>query len=139
MYHTIVVPVDLAHFEKLTKSLNTAAELAGLWNAAVYYAGVTSTQPSDVAHTIDEYRQILEDFAADQARQYDIDARPHMIVTADTTADLDYRLLEELSALKADLVVMASHIPGVPDELHLKGSNAAYLARHAHCSVFVVR
>jgi universal stress protein F len=58
----------------------------------------------------------------------------------DPGAELDERFLEALySTTRADLVVIASHPPGAADALHLIGSHAAWLVRHADVSVFVVR
>ena len=50
MTKKILVPVDLAHTEKLEKALNTAADLARGTGAEIVYAGVAQSQPSEVAH-----------------------------------------------------------------------------------------
>ena len=47
------------------------------------------------------------------------------------------RLVELADRVDADLIVMASHIPGLAD--YVFSSNAGYLASHSKLSVFVVR
>lgn len=46
-------------------------------------------------------------------------------------------ILKQAKALEADVIVMASHGPLMRD--YVMGSNAAHVALHAPCSVFVVR
>jgi len=46
-------------------------------------------------------------------------------------------ILHIASDLNADLIVMASHNPGLAD--YLIGANAEKVMRHAQCSVMVVR
>ena len=55
----------------------------------------------------------------------------------DPAADLDHRLIAAGREIGADLIVMASHLPGLPE--HLFASNAGAVASHAKVSVFVVR
>ena len=137
MYQQIMVPVDLAHVERLDKALTTAANLAKHYAIPVCYVGVTATQPSAVAHTPQEYTQKLERFAAERGRQHGIDATAKAYISHDPTIDLDDTLYKAIADTGADLVVMASHVPGLPD--YIWGSNAGSLAAHASVSVFVVR
>ncbi len=46
-------------------------------------------------------------------------------------------ILSVAQEIGADAIVVASHDPSIAD--YLLGSVAAYVVRHAHCSVFVVR
>ena len=46
-------------------------------------------------------------------------------------------ILSFASERKADMIVMASHDPGIVD--YFLGSVAGHVVRHAHCSVLVVR
>lgn len=46
-------------------------------------------------------------------------------------------LLEVARRIGADLIVLASHVPGMKD--HVWAGNAARVARQAECSVFIVR
>lgn len=53
--------------------------------------------------------------------------------------ELDDRLLEAIRDTGADLVVMASHPPGIGDKLHIIHSNGANIVKHSNVSVFIVR
>src|SRR5204863_5872427 len=49
-------------------------------------------------------------------------------------------VLEEASAINADLIVMSSHRPQRPGiRTYFLGSNAGHVVRYAQCSVLVVR
>ncbi len=137
MYKVIAVPVDLAHVARLGKALETAADLARHYGAMLHYVGATTETPSSVAHTPSEFRTKLERFAAEQGRALGVEARAKPLVSLDPAVDLDRDLLKAFEEIGADLVVMASHIPGVMD--HLISSNAGWVTSHAKISVFVVR
>lgn len=137
MYKKIMVPVDLAHADRLDKALTTAADLSKHYKIPVCYVGITATTPGPVAHTPEEYNSKLEAFAKEQGTKHGIDASAHTKISPDPSVDLDETLITALKEIDADLVVMASHVPGVPE--HIFASNAGYLASHAPVSVLVVR
>ena len=137
MYTKIMVPVDLAHAERLAKALATAADLAGHYRVPVCYVGVTAATPGPLSHNIEEYRRRLATFAGEQAEAHGLRAAAHAVSTHDPTADLRTALLRAVEETGSDLVVMASHLPGLPD--HFFASNAGTVASHASVSVFVVR
>lgn len=139
MYHKILVPVDLAHLDKLYKALNTAIDIGKHYDASLCYVAVTNTAPSEVAHNPEELADKLAAFAKEQAEAHNIEAQSRVIPTADTAVELDKRLLEAIEATGSDLVVMASHSPGIGDRLHILHSNGANLVKHSDVSVFVVR
>lgn len=139
MYRRIMVPVDLAHVDKLEKALSTAADLARHYEAELYYVAVTGKVPNRVAPSPEQFAAELNHFAAQKSSELGLDVRAKAISSVDVTVELDDTLIAAAQELDADLVVMASHIPGVPDRLHLVGSNAAYVVRHCDVSVFVVR
>ncbi|MEQ9489909.1 MAG: universal stress protein [Alphaproteobacteria bacterium] len=133
----IAVPVDLAHVDKIGKALDLAAVLAKQTNAKVCYMGVTSSAPSSVAHTVEEFKKRLESFAEEQGKQHGIDASSDTIKCNDPAVDLGDALIEASKEEKVDTIVMASHVPGIAE--HFFASNAGYVASHAPVSVFVVR
>jgi nucleotide-binding universal stress UspA family protein len=137
MYTTLMVPVDLAHVQSLDKALRCAADLARLWKAAVVYVGVTAGAPSALAHNPAEFQQRLDAFAQAQAAQHGITASGHMALCNDPAVELEQALMKAIDDTSADLVVMASHIPGLKE--HLWPSNGGQLAGHAKASVLVVR
>ncbi len=137
MYQTIAVPVDLEHIDRLPKALRTAVDLAKHYGATVHYVGATTETPSPIAHNPSEYQAKLEAFAKSEGEQHGVDTKAKMIVSLDMTIDLDKQLRQAFEDIGADLVVMASHIPGIKD--HLFSSNAGWIANHSSISVFIVR
>jgi len=139
MYNKIMVPVDLEHVDKLEKALQSASELAKSYGAPVCYVAVTGGVPNRVAPSPEKFEVELNMFAREQADKYDIETECKAVHSVDVAVELDDKLLEAIDAVGADLVVMASHIPGVADKLHLISSNAAYMVKHSDVSIFVVR
>jgi nucleotide-binding universal stress UspA family protein len=137
MYTKIMVPVDLAHIEKLDKALDTATDLARHYRIPVCYVGVTAEAPTEVAHTPGEYAEKLRAFGVRQAEQHGLDVTTAAYPSHDPAADLDRTLITAAKDNGADLIVMASHIPGFAN--HIFGSNAGAVASYAEVSVFVVR
>jgi len=137
MFSKIMVPVDLAHTERLGKALSVAADIARSQNAAVVYVGVTASTPGPVAHTPDEFARKLDAFAKEQADKNGLDASAKSITVPDPTVDLHETLMETADELGADLVVMASHAPGASD--YIFAGYGAHLAAHSDASVFLIR
>lgn len=139
MYHKIMVPVDLEHITQMEKALHGAAELATSYSVPVCYVAVAGRAPNEVAASPQAFEAALDEFARDQAVAHGIETSSLTLSSVDVPAELDRKLLEAIRDTGADLVVMASHRPGITDRLHLIGSNAAWLVRHSDVSVFVVR
>ncbi len=137
MFKRIMVPVDLAHVETLDKAMTCASDLARQYGASVVYVGVTASTPGSVAHNPGEFADKLADFARAQGAAHGIAAEAHAVTSHDPTSDLDPSLLKAVEATGADLVVMASHVPGLTD--YIWPSNGGTIAGHARVSVLVVR
>lgn len=137
MFKRIMAPVDLAHLDKLERALQVTAEEAKLHNAAVTYVSVSAAAPSALAHTPDEFKARLQDFASKQALAHGINATSHAIISHDPATDVDDALLKCVTDTGADLVVMASHRPGLAD--YFWPSNGGKIAAHTDASVFIVR
>jgi nucleotide-binding universal stress UspA family protein len=137
MYTKIMVPVDLAHVDKLDKALTTATDLARHYRIPVCYVGVTAEAPTSVAHTPKEYGDKLAAFGASQAEQHGLEVTTKAYPSHDPSIDLDRTLIDAAKENGADLIVMASHVPGLTD--HIFHSNAGTVASYSKVSVFVVR
>jgi nucleotide-binding universal stress UspA family protein len=137
MYKKIMVPVDLAHTDKLAKALDTAADLANHFQIPVCYVGITTETPSSLAHTPSEYASKLETFAKQQSQEHGHKAIAKSYASHDPTTDLDNTLLTAVKEVDADLVVMASHVPGLIE--HVWPSHGGKIASHSNASVFLVR
>jgi len=137
MYSTIMVPIDLAHAATLEKAIRTATDIGKLYQSKVILVGVVSSAPSSVAHNPEEFAQKLEQFTQSHTEQCGYPMQSKAVTCNDPVAGLD-RVLEEVGdEVGADLVVMASHVPGFMDKLF--HANASHLAEHEHISVFIVR
>ena len=132
-----MIPVDLRHIDQMDKSLATAADIAKLHSAEAHIVGVTQTAPTEIAHTPEEYSEKLTAFAAECSERLGVTFAAHSEISHDPTIDLDTVLARAADAIHADLIVMASHIPGLTE--YVFASNAGYLASHSSMSVFVVR
>ncbi len=137
MYKKLMVPVDLAHVDKLSLALGTAADLAKLYKIPVVYVGATSTVPSALGHNPEEYRAKLKAFADAQGASQGISTECDMVICNDPAVELDDALVKAVDEIGADVVVMATHIPNVAD--HFWPSNGGRLATHTDASVFLVR
>ncbi|MFK7943308.1 MAG: universal stress protein [Paracoccaceae bacterium] len=137
MVAPIMVPVDLAHAKELEKSVKLAVEIANLQNASLTLVSVTEAGPSEVAKSEGGYAKALEDFGAELSDTHRLKVDTITVHSVDTTAELGDRLIATADDMGAEVIVMASHVPGVLE--HFFASNAGYVASHAKCSVFVVR
>lgn len=137
MYSRIVVPVDLAHPELLNKALDTASDLARHYGAGLTYVSVTAETPTSVAHNPKEFGEKLAEFARQRAAADGLSIDTVAYTATDPTIDIDATLLRAAEEAGADLVVIASHKPGLAE--YFWGSHGGRLAGHAAISVFVVR
>ena len=140
MYRNILVPVDLSQSDAGKASLTAALQLAETTGAKLHLLNVIADVPNLVAvqlpadSTQMAMREAEERLAALAAElelaegTYEIDVRHGTVY---------HELLSAAEAAGVDLIVIASHKPGLSD--YLLGSVAAKVVRHAPCSVFVVR
>jgi nucleotide-binding universal stress UspA family protein len=129
--------VDLAHADKLTRTLDAAVTLARPDGATLVYAGVGTGTPGSVAHNPKEFSDKRQAFADAQQRAHGRPVEAHAVISHDPAVELDDKLIAAARDVDADLVVMASHVPGVID--HWFHSNAGQVAQYAPISVLVVR
>lgn len=137
MFSKIMVPVDLAHLDALQKPLAVAADMANHYGAALCYVGVTTSQPSSVAHNPEEYESKLMAFAHEHAPDNGQPPSAAVYNSHDPVADLDDILLKAIDEMQADLVVMGTHLPHHIDAI--MPANGSKVAAHSHVSVFLVR
>lgn len=137
MYNKIMVPVDLAHLDALSKSLRVAADIARHYKAEVCYVSVTANTPGPVGRTPAEYEEKLAKFADEQAKLHGQPTHSRVFVSTDPTAELDGILVKAVEMLGADLVLMATHLPHKVDAI--MPSHGDKIAKHTNVSVFLVR
>ena len=137
MYSKILLPIDLAHADKMEKAVVTAVEVAKAHDARLTMMGVSGEEPGSAAHDPKEYADRLQTFVDAQSERYGISIDALAQVSVDVPAELPGLLEKQAQQHGYDLIVMASHVPGLLD--HIFTSNAGHVATHSAASVFVVR
>lgn len=136
MFKTILVPVDLASPEKGKIQIDVAMKMGGK-DARIVLLNVVEDVPSFVAAQLpsgilekskEESTQSLTDMAKAAGKGAEVEVRVGQAGTA---------ILDAAEKAGADLIIVASHKPGMQD--YLLGSTAARVVRHATCSVLVLR
>ncbi|GBE44619.1 MAG TPA: universal stress protein [Rhizobiales bacterium] len=136
MYQTILLPIDLAHTEKCKAMLDIAKELGGKGARFILInviedipAYVMAQVPGEIIKKIRKNAQTeLKGMAKAAGLRAEIEVRSGSAATA---------ILSAADAIAADLIVIASHKPGLQD--YLLGSTASRIVRHANCTVLVIR
>ncbi len=140
MYRTILVAVDLTDIELARPALDKAMKLAELSGAALRLVNVQQTIPA----TYMDY--VPESFDEEQRAEAEeklkklvakLPLSPDRVSCVVRTGGVYPEILDEAEKWGADLIVIGSHRPTMAT--YLLGSNAKTIARHAKCSVLIVR
>ena len=139
MTKTILAPIDISAENSSTPAIALAQDFAKLndgkvtlLNVVQQFTGYTSAYlPEDFYEkAADEAMDGLKAIAA----THGLTDTANLVVRKGTPAT---EILNQAKDIKADIIVIASHDPGLAD--YFLGSTAARVVRHAHCSVLVVR
>ena len=140
MYKSIVVPVDLSEADLASPAVAAAVSFAKLSGGVVRLVYVRSLVPM----TYMEF--VPTDFDASQQEEAEaklaeiaakIDLPAEQVSAKVLVGSVHGEVLAEADASAADLIVIASHEPGML--AYVIGSNASAIVRRAKCSVLVVR
>jgi universal stress protein F len=140
MFRTILVAVDLAEMNIAKPAIENAAALAEQSGGALRLINVQTLLPA----TFMDY--VPADFDAQMRENAESSLRhvaekvplPQARVSSTVRVGGVYpEILAEADACGADLIVIGSHRPDM--STYLLGSNAKTVARHAKCSVLIVR
>lgn len=136
MYRTIIVPIDLSQETKGRSILDLAIRLGG-GEARIVLANILEELPGYVA--IELPAGLMEQSRADAEEKLKAIA-----AAAGVEAEIAVRIghpgnqiLELAEETGADLIIVASHRPGLQD--YFIGSTAGRVVRHAKCAVLVTR
>ena len=136
MFKNILVPIDMAHLAEGKSIVDIAIREAGddgniiLLNVIEEIPNWAAINlPADLQEkSIAAAREELEVIKRGSQRRMTVEVLPGH--ASDT-------ILEVAEKREADLIIVASHRPGLQD--YFLGSTAARVVRHANCSVLVVR
>ena len=141
MFKDILLPVDLGNAESQRKAVKTAVHLAKASKAQLHVMTVVPDFGLSIVgsffpegyekHALDEASKKLHDFVQAEIQK---SVKVQHIVGHGTIYEEILRAANELSC---DVIILASHRPELKD--YLLGPNAARVARHAACSVMIVR
>ncbi|MDH3229370.1 MAG: universal stress protein [Alphaproteobacteria bacterium] len=136
---TILVPIDVAQTQAAAAALELARDMARTHGATLVLLNVLEQVPGYVAAQLPKsfHENALSDAAA---RLKEIAAGHGLAKSAEIVVRDGHpstEILEYANSIGADMIVIASHDPGLAD--YFLGSVAARVVRHAHCSVLVVR
>jgi nucleotide-binding universal stress UspA family protein len=134
MYKTILVPIDLSHPEQGSKTLGIARQIGGEGSRVVALF-VTADVPGYV--TAELPNGLLEKNLTKSRAELEVLADKAAAETEIRSGHPPTKILECAEETGADLIVIASHRPGLRD--YFLGSTAARVVRHAQCAVFVDR
>ena len=140
MFKTILVPVDLWHIEKGSDMIERAKYLADTGNSQAHAAQCCSGSPvirdERTSHRICTNARVESATADLQAvvRKHDLPTSTRIVVKSGNPARV---ILDHAEEGKFDLIMVASHQPGLRD--YLLGSVAGKIVRHARCPVLVLR
>jgi universal stress protein F len=136
MYKTILVPIDMSHIAEGKANIDLAAEHAAA-GASIILLNVVEEVPNWAA--VELPAGLLDkSLEASQSELKEIAAAAGLTVEVDVRTGHSYNtILDVAEEKKADLIIIASHRPGLQD--YFLGSTASKVVRHANCSVLVVR
>lgn len=140
MYQRILLPVDLGHPESVQKAVPVAARLAETFGASLHVMTVVPDYGMSIVgqffpkphegEMLAEAQKLLHAFTEKHLPGRKVQ---HVIAHGSVYQEI-LHMAEEIGI---DLIVLASHRPGLED--YLLGPNAARVVRHGRCSVLVVR
>jgi nucleotide-binding universal stress UspA family protein len=140
MFKTILVPVDVEDIEVARPAIEKALKLAEASGAAVRLLNVVMTIPASYTDFIpdnyeEEAREACEAKLKDIASKLPLSAE--RLSWKARSGGVYPEILAEAEEWGADLIVLGSHRPSMAT--YFLGSNAKTVARHAKCSVLIVR
>ena len=136
MYNTILVPIDMAHAAEGKANIDLATQHAAA-GARIILLNVVEEIPNWAA--VELPAGLLDkSLEASQSELKSIATAAGMKVEVEVRTGHSYNTILEVAEKKnADLIIIASHRPGLQD--YFLGSTASKVVRHANCSVLVVR
>jgi len=137
----ILCAVDLAHLETERAILKKAAELAKFYGATLSVVTVVPDYGMSIVGSFFKEGTMKAAVEAANVQLHecvsetlpDFGKVQHIVEVGNAYE----KILEALEVAKADLVIVGAHKAGLADRL--QGPNSARIARHAKCSVLVVR
>ncbi len=139
MFKKILVPIDVAHIEKSHAMIDKTKDLADQDGGELVLLTVIPEIPTYVAAQIPSglHETVVSNAETELAKLVTTHGLP-----ASTGIKVEHGhpsrvIVSTANEQDADLIVIASHLPGLSD--YLLGSTASAVVRHARCPVLVLR
>lgn len=139
MYKNLLLPIDIVQESSWRTALPIAVEQARSNSASLHVVAVAPQAPPQLPFLPTDYGSKMVSLAEERLAAIvkeqvpdDVSCQQHV-----RQGSIYKEILTLAREIGTDLIVMASHQPGIED--YLLGPNAARVVRHASCSVLVVR
>ena len=139
MYKNVLIAIDVTQESSWHHALPVAIAQARASSAPLHVVAVAPGSPPQLPFLPADYGQKMLSHAKERLQAVLQDQIPEDIHCQQHVrqGSIYKEILSLAREVGADLIVMASHQPGIED--YLLGPNAARVVRHANCSVLVVR
>jgi len=136
MFKKILAPIDFAHVEKSNAIFDQAKILADANGSELALLNVVlEIPPPEIPTGIQDKTMTQAELTLTKlAKENGLPSTTKIEVREGNPSNEILRMAEEM---EADLIIVASHQPGLAD--YLLGSVAGKVVRHAHCTVLVLR
>ncbi len=140
MYKNILLPIDLDENKNISKTIQTAKDMAKLYNAKLHIMSVIPDFGMSIVGSFfkEGFEKDAKSHAKNELRKYideyfaDTDVK--MVVAS---GNIYKEIILAADNLSVDLIIMSSGHEDIED--YLLGSNAARVVRHSKQSVMVIR
>ena len=137
MFNTIMIPIDIAQVEKAEVMIK-AAKIQASKDTKFIMLTVIDAIPGWASSFVPDDDAMSKPMQAVKDQLASIASANSIEVDIQVRAGHSYNtILEVAKESKTDLIIVASHHPGLGD--YVLGSTATKVVRHAKCSVFVIR
>ncbi len=135
----ILLPVDISHPEKVAEIFAEAKKIAANREVSLTVIHIISPMPGLLSAELpagfaERVASEVEARVSALVKEHNLDPSTEVVVRSGVPQHEIVSIAKEQSA---DLIIIASHKPGIAD--YLLGSVAAAVVRHAPCSVLVKR
>ncbi len=140
MYKRILVPVDITDAELTKPAIAAALTMAKASGAEIRLVNVLPLTPVMLAEYVPPDFEVQQRKSTEEALEVmikELGLEPGRVTATVRQGGVSHEVLEEATAIDADLICMSSHRPAMRNIL--LGSNASHVVRYAKCSVLVVR
>jgi len=139
MFKKILAPIDFAHVEKSKAIFDQVKVLADVKESELTLLNVVLEIPPYVALDIPTgtHEKTISQAEFTLTRLATENGLPPTTKVAVREGNPSNEILKMAEEMGADLIIVASHQPGLAD--YLLGSVAGKVVRHAHCTVLVLR